>query len=175
MMEPLYEEPRRRDGYARRATRVAGQGSERLLAAAAHAALGFGLVGIGFFLSLVITGVIWLSSKRLPFVAEHADRAGRYQLFVFLANVLIVVSGIAVFLILDTQGWWASGGLRAAVLLLVLLGTAFVFGVWYFASIFYGLYAALRVLGGHDFSYPAHPLRRRRHQRALDWPLRWDE
>src|SRR5438093_7304430 len=45
-------EPRPRPGLARRTVHVAGQGSERTLAATAHAAIGFGLVGIGFLVSL---------------------------------------------------------------------------------------------------------------------------
>lgn len=161
----------------RRAARVAGAGGERTLAAIAHAAIGFGLVGIGFLLSLAITGVIWLAGKRSPYVEAHADRAGRYQLFVLLANIVAIglwVGGIALVLYLDLWGRWGDGGWRAVVLAVVgvvLVVTAPAIVAWYFGTIFYGLYGALRVLGGHDFHYPPPPWRRRR---PLDRPLRWE-
>lgn len=173
--DEAFEEPRPRGGYARPAARVVGRGSERTMAAVAHAAIGFGLLGIGFLLSLAITGVIWLAGRRSPLIEEQADRAGRYQFFVLLTNVLIVAGGLGAFVFLDLRGWWSGGGARAAALLLVLLGTGLVFAVWYVGSIGYGLYAALRVLGGHDFQYPAHPFRRRRRGGPLDRPLRWEE
>lgn len=161
---------------ARRAARTAGRGSELALAATAHAAIGFGLFGIGFLASLAITAVIWLVAKRNGFVEEHADRAGRYQLFVLVTNVAIVALGGGLFVFLDFQGWWQRGGARTMALVLVLLGAAFVFAVWYVVSIGYGLYAALRVLAGDDFHYPAHPFRKRRRRGdALDRPLRWEE
>ena len=170
-----FDGPRPRAEFANPAARAAGRGSERTLAAVAHAAIGFGLLGIGFLLSLAITAVIWLAGRRSPLIEEQADRAGRYQLFVLLTNVLIVAVGLGAFVALDLRGWWSGGGARAAALLLVLLGTGIVFVLWYVGSIGYGLYAALRVLGGHDFHYPAHPFRRRRHGGPLDRPLRWEE
>ena len=163
---------------ARQAVQVAGQGSERVLAVAAHAAIGFGILGIGFVLSLLITGVIWLASKRSPYVQAHADRAGRYQLFVLLVNILggaLLVVGLGLILYLDLwRGWDDIGGWRAVVVALdglALLIAVPVFAAWYFGTIFYGLYAAVRVLGGHDFHYPPPPWRRRG---ALDRPLRWE-
>jgi uncharacterized Tic20 family protein len=160
--------PRRRAGFTGPATRVAGRGGERTLAAAAHAAIGFGLLGIGFLVSLVITGVIWLAGRRSPYVQEHADRAGRYQIFVLLVNVVVVglwAAGLGLVLYLDLWGQWDAGGPRAVALTLVsllLLATAPAIVAWYFGTIAYGLYAALRVFAGHDFRYPPPPWRRRR-------------
>ncbi len=173
--DEAFDGPRRRAGFAGPTARAVGRGSERTLAAVAHAAIGFGLLGIGFLLSLAITAVIWLVGRRSPFIEEQADRAGRNQFFVLLTNVLIVVVGLGAFVLLDLRGWWSRGGARAAALLLVLLGTGIVFVLWYVGSIGYGLYAALRVLGGHDFHYPAHPFRRRHRAGLLDRPLRWEE
>lgn len=158
----------RRRGPARRAVAVAGRGSERALAATAHAAIGFGLLGVGFLLSLAITGVIWLAGKKSPYVVAHADRAGRYQLLVLAVNVVAVALWIGgVLLFADLGGWqgWASGGWRllAWALLGLLLALAVpVFLAWYFGTIAYGLYGAARVLGGHDFRYR----RRKRGERA---------
>ena len=174
-------EPRPRPGLARRTVHVAGQGSERTLAAIAHAAIGFGLVGIGFLVSLLVSGVIWLVGRRSPFIREHADRAGRYQLVVLLLNILTIalwVAGLVLFLALDSQGGWTAGGWRAVawtLLGLTLLVAVPLFVAWYFGTIFYGIYAALRVLGGHDFRYPS-PRRRRRQRQSdpFDRPLRWE-
>src|SRR5207244_9681129 len=109
-------EPRPRPGLARHTAHVASQGSERTLAATAHAAIGFGLVGIGFLVSLLVSGVIWLVGRRSPFIREHADRAGRYQLAVLLLNILTIglwVAGLVLFLALDSRGGWTAGGWRA--------------------------------------------------------------
>ena len=172
---------------------MAGRGSERALAAAAHAAIAFGFLGIGFLLSLAITGVIWLVSLKSPYVREQADRAGRYQIFILLANLLVVLLwaiGLGVFVYLGGWEGWGSGGWRTvawALLGLALLIAVPVFLVWYVGTILYGLYAALRVLAGDDFRYPWHPLSRRGDTRsrrrsralttpddALDRPLRWE-
>ena len=180
-------------GYARQATRVAGQGGERALAVAAHAAIGFGFFGIGFLLSILISVVIWLVGRKSPYVEAQADRAGRYQIFVLLANLLVVLFwavGLGVFLYLGGWEGWGAGGWRAvawALLGLALLVAVPVFLAWYVGTILYGLYAALRVLAGDDFRYPRHPLSRRGDARTgrlsrtparaddpLDRPLRWE-
>ena len=95
---------------ARRTIAVAGQGSERALAAAAHGAIAFGFVGIGFILSLVITAVIWLTSLKSSYVREQSDRAGRYQIFVLLVNILAVALWALGFgLLLWLTGWRLFG------------------------------------------------------------------
>jgi uncharacterized Tic20 family protein len=180
-------------GQVRRAARVAGQGSERTLAVAAHAAIGFGFFGIGFLLSILISVIIWLVGRKSPYVEAQADRAGRYQIFILLANLLVVLLwavGLGVFLYLGGWEGWSSGGWRTvawALLGLVLLVAVPVFLVWYVATILYGLYAALRVLASDDFRYPRHPFSRRGDTRTrrrsrtpttpddpLDRPLRWE-
>src|SRR5919202_5881745 len=162
-----YDPPARAaPGQLRRAGRVAGQGGERALAMAAHAAIGFGFFGIGFLLSILISVVIWLVGRKSPYVEAQADRAGRYQIFVLLANLLVVLLwavGLGIFLYLGGWEGWGSGGWRAvawALLGLALLVAVPVFLAWYVGTIFYGLYAALRVLAGDDFRYPRHHLSR---------------
>jgi hypothetical protein len=162
---------------ARRGIAVAGRGSERTLAAAAHGAIAFGFVGIGFLLSLVITGVIWLASWKSTYVREQSDRAGRYQIFVLLVNILAIglwVLGLA--LLLWLTGWrlFGFGGgdpeiarslpitLVIILDLLLLIVTIPIIVIWYFGTIIYGVYGAARALAGHDFHYPPPPWSRRK-------------
>lgn len=176
-----------RRALARRSMVVVGQGSERTLAAAAHGAIAFGFVGIGFLLSLVITAIIWLASWRSPYVREQSDRAGRYQIFVLLVNILVIVLwALGLGLLLWLTGWrfiGLGGGdpqiarslpitLVILVDLLLLIIAVPIFVVWYFGSIIYGVYGAARALAGHDFHYPPPPWawrkRRARVVRAVD-------
>lgn len=139
-----------------------------MLAAIAHAAIGFGLVGIGFLLSLAIAGFIWLIARRSRYVREQSDRAGRYQLLVLLVNIVVValwVAGLALLLYLGGWQGWLAGGWRAVLWGLLAIILALVvpfFLVWYVGTIGYGLYAALRALGGADFHYPPPPWRWRK-------------
>src|SRR5437867_739718 len=48
---------------------------DRVLAALAHGAILFGFLGIGFLLALGINLVIWIASRRSPYVAYHARQA----------------------------------------------------------------------------------------------------
>lgn len=183
----MRSEPRRSRGreIARRGAGVAGKGGERLLAAAAHGAIAFGFVGIGFLLSLAITAVIWLVSKKSPYVREQSDRAGRYQIFVVLANIALIGLWIVGFVLLiylsNWQGWGAGGWqgwnrldwrwflvILDGLLLLVSLPLLI---AWFFGTIAYGVYAALRALRGDDFHYPPPPWkwRRARRGRRLQW------
>lgn len=147
---------------------IVARGGERALAAAAHGAIAFGFVGIGFLLSLAITAVIWVASWRSRYVREQSDRAGRYQIVVLLVNVLTValwVAGLA--LLLWLTGWrlfgWGGGdpgvagawwvGLIIFALLILLIAAVPVFAVWYVGTIVYGVYGAARALAGHDFRY----------------------
>lgn len=132
---------------------------ERVLAAIAHGAIGFGFLGIGFLLSLAISGGLWLASLRRPYLRQQADRAGLYQLVVLLANVAIAVTwGAGLGLLIYLGGWegWMGGGLRAIAwgLLALVLALALPFFVaWYAGTIVYGLYAATRALAGADWRY----------------------
>lgn len=183
-MQPERRSARGRE-LARRGVGVAGQGSERVLAAVAHGAIAFGFVGIGFLLSLVITAVIWLVSKKSSYVRDQSDRAGRYQIFVVLANILFIgLWIIGFFLLIYLSNWqgWGNGGwqgwrdLNWRWLLVVLDGFLLLIGLplivaWFFGTIAYGVYAAVRALRGDDFHYPPPPWkwRRARRGRRLQW------
>ena len=173
-------ERRRGQELARRSVKVAGQGSERILAAVAHGAIAFGFVGIGFLLSLVITGVIWLVSKKSTYVREQSDRAGRYQIFVVLVNILLIalwISGLALLIYLTNWQGWGNGGWQGwrqldwRWLLIVLDGLTLLVTLplivaWFFGTIGYGVYAAIRALRGDDFHYPPPPWKWRRKGRG---------
>ena len=131
------------------------------MATLAHAAIGFGFLGIGFLLSLAINVAIWLMSRRSPHVAIHAEQAGAYQLSVFVINVLVVVAWLAASVALfgrvvffppaevgeiERAAWPLAVGLW-------LLAVP-IFGVWHVASIALGLIGALRVAAGQPFWYP---------------------
>lgn len=172
---------------ARRGGGVAGKGSERVLAAVAHGAIAFGFVGIGFLLSLAITAVIWLASKRSPYLQEQSDRAGRYQIYVVVVNVLTILLWLlGLGLLLYLTGWrdwgngdwqgWAHLDLRWLVVTLdglLLLIAIPIFVVWYIGTIVYGIYGAVRALRGHDFHYPPPFWKWRR--AARNRTLRWTE
>ena len=129
---------------------VADRTAERALSALAHGAIAFGLFGITFIVSLAITGVIWLYSKRSPEVRFHAAQAGLYQCSVLLINIVFVVvlgvgSGFSLVNIIQGNGagltHWVAWGFV-------------IFVIWFFLSIGYGLFAALMVLLGKRFKYP---------------------
>lgn len=133
------------------AVKVMDKSAERTLSVAAHAAIGFGFFGIGFLLSLLITGIIWLYSKRSPEVRFHSDQAGCYQCSVLLINVVVVIilavtGGFSVFAGIQGQNDWGSSWVFTLALILFIL--------WFFGTIFYGLFAALMVLLGKRFKYP---------------------
>lgn len=144
-----------------RLRRVVWTGSDRLLAAAAHAAIAFGLLGIGFLASLAISGVIWVISRHSPHVARHAEQAGAYQLFVLIANVLVVIAWAALSVALfgrvvlfppsDASG--IEQTLAPVAMLLWLLAVP-LFALWYVGSIALGVIGAVRVLLGYEFWYP---------------------
>jgi uncharacterized Tic20 family protein len=172
---------------ARQGLRVAGTGTERAMAAVSHGAIAFGFVGIGFLLSLAITAVIWLASKKSPYLQEQSDRAGRYQIYVIVVNVVAIILwllGLALLgYLVGWEGLWngsiqRTGGLGPrwiivaldALLLVIALP---IFAVWYVGTILYGIYGAYRALSGHDFRYP--PPFWKRGRRARDRALRRTE
>jgi uncharacterized membrane protein len=129
---------------------LADRGAERALSALAHGAIAFGLFGFTFIVTLAVTGVIWLYSRRSPEVRFHARQAGLYQCGVLLINLLFVIvlgvgGGFSIINIVQGNGSdlarWVLWGLV-------------IFVVWFFASILYGLYAAVMVLLGKRFKYP---------------------
>ncbi|HEX8217945.1 MAG TPA: DUF4870 domain-containing protein [Chloroflexia bacterium] len=127
------------------------RGTERLLAGVAHGAIAFGLLGVTFPVALLITGVVWLYSRRSPYVRFHSDQAGCYQCSVLLINVLVVAvlavfGGFAVFGAIRGETTWGELGL-------VLWGIG-LFLVWFAITIVLGVIGAIMVLLGRPFKYP---------------------
>ncbi len=127
------------------------RGTERLLAGAAHGAIAFGLFGLTLPVSLLVTGLIWLYSRRSPHVRFHADQAGCYQCSVLLINLVVVAvlaisGGFAIFGVIRGETTWAELGL-------VLWGIV-LFAAWFAATIMVGVVGAVMVLLGRPFKYP---------------------
>jgi hypothetical protein len=145
--------------------------SDRALAVLAHAAIGFGLFGISLLVSVIISLVIWVVSRRRRHVAIHAEQAGLYQLVVFIVNVVVVVGWLAATVPLFGQAiltfpFIAPGGLARAPGWLVALWLLAVplFALWYVGTIALGLIGAARVALGYPFWYPViGPWARRKH------------
>ncbi|HEX8228841.1 MAG TPA: DUF4870 domain-containing protein [Chloroflexia bacterium] len=135
----------------RMAQGVMDRETERLLAGVAHGAIAFGLFGLTLPISLLITGIIWLYSRRSPYVRFHSDQAGCYQCSVLLVNVLVVVilavsGGFAIFGVIRGESTWAELGL--------VLWAIVLFAVWFAITIIVGLVGAVMVLLGKPFKYP---------------------
>lgn len=136
--------------------------TDRAMAVAAHAAIAFGFLGIGFVLSAVIAGAIWLISRRRPHVAFHGEQAGVYQLAVLLVNALVIIGWLAVGVALFGQRLPIPGIVvpvtlaepPAPWLVMLWLLAVPVFAVWYVGTILYGLYGAIQVALGRRFWYP---------------------
>ncbi len=127
------------------------QGTERLLAGVAHGAIAFGLFGVTLPISLLITGIVWLYSRRSPYVRFHSDQAGCYQCSVLLINILVVAvlaifGGLAVFAAMRGERAWGELGL-------VLWGIV-LFAAWFAITIIVGVTGAIMVLLGRPFKYP---------------------
>ena len=139
------QEPPTTPGY------VIDQSAARVLSALAHGAIAFGFLGLGFLVSLAISGIIWLYGRRSPQVRFHAEQAGCYQCSVLLINIFFVAllgvtGGFSLFNILQGRSDWSLG--HATIIGL------FLFLAWFGASILYGIYAAMMVLAGKQFKYP---------------------
>ena len=60
--------------------------------------------------TIIVPLVIWLASKKSPYVRDQSERAGRYQLFVLLVNILAIALWVAGFaLLLWLTGWRLFG------------------------------------------------------------------
>jgi uncharacterized Tic20 family protein len=138
---------------------------DRRVAAVAHLSIGFGIVvGVGFLLGIAINLVIWLRSKRSPFVEFHAEQAGAYQLVVLITNVLIVGIWLGVIVMLMGDSEVGAGQLSIRQILMGMwCALAPLHLAWFVGTILYGLYAGLVVAAGGDFTYPiVGPWARRR-------------
>ena len=138
---------------------------DRRIAAVAHLSIGFGvIIGVGFLLGIAINLVIWLRSKRSPFVELHAEQAGAYQLVVLVTNVLIIGIWIGVIVLLMGDSELGAGQLSMRQIFMGMwCALAPLQVAWYFGTIIYGVYGGLVVAAGGDFSYPIFgPWARRR-------------
>jgi hypothetical protein len=137
---------------------------ERALAATAHAAIGFGLLGVGFLLGLAISVVIWLVGHRSRYVAVHAEQAGWYQLAVLVLNVLLGATWLVTLVLvlgntlgiaglLGLPSWEASLPVQLTIGLILALALP-LYVVWFVATIALGVYGALMVSAGKPFWYP---------------------
>ena len=144
-----YDPPQPPSQY-RTPAQVADRSAERALSALAHGAIAFNLFGVTFIVTLIVTGIIWLYSKRSPEVRFHASQAGFYQCSVLLINMLFIIilgvgGGFSIVSIAQGNG---SDMARWVIWGLV------IFVIWFLASIAYGLFAAIMVLLGKRFKYP---------------------
>jgi uncharacterized Tic20 family protein len=129
---------------------VVDRSAERVLAAVAHGAIAFGLFGIGLLVSLLISGVIWLYSRRSPHVRFHSEQAGCYQCSVLLINFMLLIvvifsGGFSIFQVFQGREDWGSSWVT---LFGVVLGM-----IWFFGTILYGIIGAVMVLLGKPFKY----------------------
>ena len=130
--------------------------ADRRIAAVSHLSIAFGVfVGVGFLAGLAINLVIWLRSKRSPFVEFHSEQAGTYQLVVFVLNIVFVIVWVGGVIALLGGSEIGNGLLSARQLImggwLSLIGLIF---IWYFGTILLGVYAGIKIALGRDFSYP---------------------
>ncbi len=133
-----------------KAVEVVDRSAERVLAAAAHGAIAFGIFGIGLLVSLLISGVIWLYSRRSPHVRFHSEQAGCYQCSVLLINFILLIivlfsGGFSIFQVFQGREDW---GTSWVTLFGVLVGVT-----WFFGTILYGIIGAVMVLLGKPFKY----------------------
>lgn len=127
------------------------EGTARTLSAVAHGAIAFWLLGVGFLLSIAISGIIWLYARRSPMVRFHSEQAGCYQCSVLLINLALVVlmgaaGGFSIFNTAQGRGDWGVGWLFWVGLVL--------FALWFVGTIILGIVGAIMVLLGKPFKYP---------------------
>src|SRR5438445_9060773 len=104
---------------------VIDRSAARTLSALAHGAIAFGLLGVGFLVSLAISAAIWLYGRRSPEVRFHSEQAGCYQCSVLLVNLLFVLflgvtGGFSLFKVLRGESDWGTGCLTALGLIVFL-------------------------------------------------------
>ena len=142
--EPQYSPP------PPKAVVVVDRSAERVLAAVAHGAIAFGIFGIGLLVSLLISGVIWLYSRRSPHVRFHSEQAGCYQCSVLVINavLLIIFLSSGIFSVIQAFQGKAEFGASWISLIAVVLGL-----IWFIGTIVYGIIGAVMVLLGKPFKY----------------------
>jgi hypothetical protein len=142
--------------------RVEG-GGHYILAVLAHAGIALGFFGVGFLASLAISVLIWLFSKRSRYLYFHSEQAGLYQLLVFLINIAdaLILLGLGVLF------WHIEFGpdapapssftdllAKLGAIIEYLMLPLLIYLVWFVGSILYGVFGAIMVAAGREFSYP---------------------
>lgn len=133
---------------------------ERKIAALAHMSAWLSLFG-GFlvpFSVVVPIAMYFMYRDRSPFIAHHASRALKFQLFMTLGAMLLLVFGSIV---------WALGAVVAALSIVAIIGLLilpvwlilgalglFAVGLMPFAMPFIATAAAISVYNGDDYWYP---------------------
>ena len=122
----------------------------------AHASIGFGLFGIGFWLGVAINVVIWLRSRRSSYVSIQAEQAGAYQLAVAVVFWLLVAIWLAGAVTFMWQGSSLGEGQLSMTQILAGLWIALLplIFLWHVGTLVYGLLGAARVAAGREFWYP---------------------
>jgi uncharacterized Tic20 family protein len=129
------------------AAAVVGRTTDAVLAGLAHGAIIFGFFGVGFLLSLAFNLVLWLYSRRSPYVAYHAQQAGCYQCFVVVFNIVYLLVFLLCWGFYMAYPRWEFVGWITTILF-------FVGVVWFVFSILFGVWVAIRVFLGKPFAYP---------------------
>lgn len=160
---PLSKPPAGYYGYPPPPPPTGPTAHERSTAAAAHGAIAFGLLGIGFLITIAINIYFWFASQKSPYIRRQVEQAGCYQLIVMLVDFLLVAGGGVLLGYLLGQPILGRQLLPAGSeglfwLLLVFLVVFFI--VFFFVTIAYGLYAAGRAAAGVEFRYNLPGLRR---------------
>lgn len=142
--------------------RVEG-GGHYLLAVLAHAGIALGFFGVGFLVSLAISVLIWLFSKRSRYLYFHAEQAGLYQLLVFILNIVGVLMLIGFGVVLwhiefgpdaPPPGSFTDLLTKVGELIEYLALPLLLYLIWFVGSILYGIFGAIMVAAGREFSYP---------------------
>jgi uncharacterized Tic20 family protein len=127
---------------------------ERMMAAVAHGSILLGLPtnGIG---GIAAALVIWLTQRdRSPYVAFQALQALAYQIVVLVATMVLFGCWVLFWFLMMIPSA-AMGSPHAGPPLGFWIGSGFLVCPLALAGILilYGLWAAVRAFGGHDFRY----------------------
>ena len=129
---------------------------EKTLAGLAHGSILLGIMTSGIS-GIVAALVIWIIQKeKSAYVAAQALQALVYQAVTFLVTMLVwccwgvLYTAMIIVPLLGNPGAYETtppAGIWVGLILMVVP-----FGIWGL-TILYGLYGAVRCLGGHDFKY----------------------
>jgi hypothetical protein len=153
---PIEKIPKGKEKEKEMSEQTALTQDEKTLAGLAHGSILIGIFtsGIGGILTAL---VIWLVQKeKSAYVAAQALQALVYQVVAFLVTMVAWCCWGALYMVLIFVPLLSSPGTYGssppAGLFLGLFLMFIPFGIWGL-TILYGLYGAVRCLGGHDFEY----------------------